>query len=136
MALRNVSRDVREEFERIRGRLRQVVEESRFTQKEVAERSGLTHSVFRNLLREGGAGCYLDRILAIIEAIDVSPEDFFGGLYEESTSELKLLSRQLQAEVRSLTDIFVRLGFVTRRQLRLVQEQYLEDSEFPERDES
>ncbi len=136
MTLRNAPDPVRQEFERIRAHLRKVVRDSPITQRDIVQRADLTQSILSGVLREGGAGCHLDRLLVILDVIGVSPEKFFGGLYNSSNAELKLQVQSLTIQVQSLTAVLVRLGFVTRKQLKIAADQYVEDFEFPANDET
>lgn len=74
-------KDITLETERYRAHLRKAVSESRLTQKEIAERAGLTPGTLSSLLREGGAGFHVDRIAHILEAAEVDPAKFYRELF-------------------------------------------------------
>ncbi len=73
-----------EERERSRALLRLRLHESGVPITEVARRARLSPGVLHQTLNRGGSRLTLERTLAILEAIDVPPEEFYSDLFEYS----------------------------------------------------
>ncbi len=80
----------------------------------------------------------LDGIVnALLTASEEGRDLLAAGLRSSpSSAELKLQVQSLTIQVQSMTAVLVRLGFVTRKQLKIAAEHYVEDFEFPANDET
>ncbi len=69
------------EVEPIRTLLRDRVRQSKVTRAELAQRVELSRSAVNKTLRSGGSRLTVERLLTILNAIGVTPAEFYRDLY-------------------------------------------------------
>jgi hypothetical protein len=104
-----------EDLERARDHLRTHIGESGFNPKVLAQRIGMSSSGLTKMLQRNGPSIKLTRFFQILNVIGVPKERFFGTLYHFPTADL-------ETQVATLTSTLLRLGVVTREQLRATSE--------------
>ncbi len=72
---------IRQEVEQLRTSLRTCVEESGISRGTVARMAELSEEELAEILRENGPSPKFDQIHAVLEALDVTPEEFYLELY-------------------------------------------------------
>ena len=72
---------IRQEVEQLRTSLRTCVEESGISRGTVARMAELSEEELAEILRVNGPSLELDQIHAVLEALDVMPEEFYGELF-------------------------------------------------------